>query len=91
MSRSSRMSGRIESRIIKPDGAACKPLGTDRFTDLSVTDSLTLTPSLPKHVKCMHASANSIFSGPLTHLLSVLWVLMKILSHASAKKKTKRA
>ena len=35
------MSGRIESRIIKPDGAACKPLGTDRFTDLSATDSLT--------------------------------------------------
>ena len=39
------MSGRIESSIIKPDGAACKPLGTDRFTDPSVTDSLTLTSS----------------------------------------------
>ena len=50
----------------------------------------TLTPSLPKHVKCMHASANSIFSGPVTHLLSMLWVLMKTISHASAKKKTKR-
>ena len=31
-----------------------------------------------------------IFSGPVTHLLSMLCVLMKILSNASAKKKTKR-
>ena len=38
----------------------------------------------------MHASANSIFSGPITRLLSMLWVLMEILSHASAKKQTKR-
>ena len=33
---------------------------------------------------------NSIFSGPITHLLSMLCVLMKIPSLASAKKKTKR-
>ena len=31
----------------------------------------------------------SIFSSPVTHLLSVLCVLIKILSHASAKKKKK--
>ena len=39
--------------------------------------------------RCTDAPPNSIFSGPITHLLSVLRVLMKILSHASAKKKTK--
>ena len=33
---------------------------------------------------------NSVFSSPITHLLSVISNLMKILSHASAKKKTKR-
>ena len=33
---------------------------------------------------------NAIFSGPIINLLSLLCVLMKILSHASAKKKTKR-
>ena len=32
----------------------------------------------------------SIFSGPVTHLLSVLRVWIKILSHAGAKKKTER-
>ena len=39
----------------------------------------------------MHAlTANSIFSGPITHLLSVLYGLIKFLSHVDAKKKTKR-
>ena len=33
---------------------------------------------------------NRIFSGPVTHLLSMLSVLMKVLSHACVKKKTKR-
>ena len=33
---------------------------------------------------------NSIFSDPITHLLSVQCFLMKIFSHASSKKKTKR-
>ena len=32
----------------------------------------------------------SLFSRPITHLLSMLCVLIKFLSHASAKKKTKR-
>ena len=41
-----------------------------------------LTLSLPKPAK-------RIFSGPITHLLSVLRVLMKIFSHASAKNETK--
>ena len=36
------------------------------------------------------APTNSIFSGPLTRLLSMLCVLMKILSRAIEKKKTKR-
>ena len=31
-----------------------------------------------------------MLSGPMTHLLSVLSVSIKILSNASAKKKTKR-
>ena len=39
---------------------------------------------------CTDAPAHSIFSGPVTHLLSVLYILMKIHSHASAKEKTKR-
>ena len=30
--------------------------------------------------------ANSIFSGPIKHLVSMLCVLMKVLSHANAKK-----
>ena len=38
----------------------------------------------------MHASASSIFSGPITHLLSALWVLMKILSHASLWKRRQK-
>ena len=55
----------------------------------------SLTPSLPQPVKkfraerCTDSPANSIFPGPIaTHPLSVLCVLMKVLSHASAKKKT---
>ena len=34
--------------------------------------------------------ANGVFSGAITNLLSILCVLMKILSNANAKKKTKR-
>ena len=37
----------------------------------------------------MDMPANSIFSGPVTQLLSVMCVLMKILSHANVKKKKK--
>ena len=36
------------------------------------------------------ASAKSIFSGPIIHLLSVLCVLMEILSHAGAEKEDKK-
>ena len=59
-----------------------------------------LTPSLAWLVKLlgwkMHshrseAPANSIFSGPVTHLLSMLCFLMKILSHASTKKEDEKA
>ena len=39
--------------------------------------------------RCTDAPANCIFSGPVTRLLLVLCLLIKILSHASAKKKTK--
>ena len=46
----------------------------------------TLTPLLHQSVKFL----GSIFSGPVSHLLSMLRVLMKILSHTSAKKKAKR-
>jgi len=53
-----------------------------------------LSPALPQPVKflaerCTDAPANSMFSSSVMHLLSMLWVLMKILSHTSAKKKTK--
>ena len=37
-----------------------------------------------------HTPANSIFSGPLTRLLSMLCVLMKILHVTVQKQKTKR-
>ena len=37
------------------------------------------------------APENSIISGPITHLFSVLCVLMKSLSHASAEKEDKKA
>ena len=38
---------------------------------------------------CTDAPSDSIFSGPATYVLAILCVLMKVLSHASAKKKTK--
>ena len=38
----------------------------------------------------MDIPENSLFSGSISDLLSVLSILMKSLSHASAKKKTKR-
>ena len=65
---------------------------TDKETE---GDSLLLTPSLPQAVKlrverCTDAPANSIFSSPITQLLLMLCVVMKVLPHASAKKKTKR-
>ena len=37
----------------------------------------------------MDVPTNSIFSGPVIQLLSVMCILMKILSHASVKKKRK--
>ena len=57
-----------------------------------------LAPSLSEPVQFLGwkmqghtcAPVNTIFSSPLTHLLSMLCILMKILSHASVKKKTKR-
>ena len=39
---------------------------------------------------CMHAPENSIFSGPTAHLLFMQCILVKILSNAGVKKKTKR-
>ena len=33
---------------------------------------------------------NSIFYGPIAYLLSMLYVVIKVLSHASAKKEKKR-
>ena len=39
--------------------------------------------------RCTEVPADSVFSGPITHLLSMLRVLTKILSQARAKKKTK--
>ena len=41
-------------------------------------------------LKSAHTLANSIFSGPRTNVISILCVLMKILSRANTKKKTKR-
>ena len=63
----------------------------------AVFDTVYLTPSLPQPLKfvgekCTDAPANNslIISDPISHLFSVLCVLMKILSHASARNKTKR-
>ena len=39
--------------------------------------------------KCTHMSTNSIFSGPITNLISILWLLMKIRSRGDAKKSEK--
>ena len=39
---------------------------------------------------CTDASANSVFSCPITHLLSMLYIFMTSLSHASAKRKEKK-
>ena len=50
--------------------------------DWVVVVVVTVTLSLPQQV-----NANSIFSGPITHLLSMLCVLITIFLHASAKKK----
>ena len=38
----------------------------------------------------MDEPTSSIFSGPITHLLSALCVFVKILPHASAKKKEQK-
>ena len=40
--------------------------------------------------RCSDLPPNSIFFDPIAHLLSVLCVLMKIVSHTSEKKQTKR-
>ena len=32
-----------------------------------------------------YTPANSIFDGPVTNLLSILWILVKVLSRAHAK------
>ena len=40
--------------------------------------------------RCTYAPANSLFSGPITHLLPTLCLLMKLLSHSGVKKNTKR-
>ena len=63
-----------------------------------IANVFNYAPSLPQPIKflgrkCTDIPANSRFSGSililLLHLFSVLCILMKILSHASAKKKTK--
>ena len=62
---------------------------------LPLTVNETLTPSLPQPGTLpgckMHGRAcEKSISGPIALLLSMLGKFMKILSHASAKKKTKR-
>ena len=39
-------------------------------------------------LKTAHTHANSTFSGSITNLISILYVLLKMFSHANAKKKT---
>ena len=41
--------------------------------------------------RCTDAPANSIFSGPVTHLLSMLYILMTIISHPGANKENNQA
>ena len=60
-----------------------------------IQDYYFLTPSLPqwqdfRAERCTDAPANGIFSFPITHLLSMQHILMKVLSHTSVKKKTER-
>ena len=54
-----------------------------------IQDYYFLTPSLPQ-VQDFRADANGVFSFPITHLLSMQCILMKVLSHTSVKKKTER-
>ena len=54
----------------------------------------SVTPSLPQPVnvqakRCRDTLANSVFSGPVSQLLSIPCILIKSLSHARAKIKTK--
>ena len=50
-----------------------------------------LTPSLPKPVKFpvwkvhIYTPENNTFDGPITNLLSILWILIDVLSRAHAK------
>ena len=77
---------------------ACKPATGESwcgYASCQVQVGSLLTPSVPQPVKlpgwkCTDMPVNSPFSGSKSHLPSVFCVLMKILSHASAKKKTKR-
>ena len=56
---------------------------------------LHLTPALPQHVKFpglkvqAYTPSNSVFDGPITNPVSVLWILIEILSHAHGKGKKK--
>ena len=51
-----------------------------------IFNPVLLTPSLPNFwaETCARTLANSVFSGPITNLLSLLCVLMEIRLHTSA-------
>ena len=69
-----------------------RPVTESRRENSRFEKCYLLTPSLPQPVHFRHerwkdAPANSVFSGPITLLLSMTCVFMKILSHGSRKRK----
>ena len=68
-------------------------LGSSERSPRPLQKPCSLTPSLPQFVKCpwsklrTYTPANSIFDGPIPSLLSLLYILIEIISRASAKGK----
>ena len=71
-------------------GDSPKSEATNQIYD-SEFNPFTLAPActISGLKKCADAPANSNFFGPITHLLSMLCVLMKIVSRPCAKMKKK--
>ena len=41
-------------------------------------------------LKSTHTRLKTVFSGPITNLISIVWILMEIYSHANAKKQKQK-
>ena len=53
-----------------------------------VLNSFTAPACIISLLKTAHTDVSSTFSGSITNLISILYVLLKIFSHANAKRKT---